>query len=179
MKARPGHLDTTLVPYLRGELAADEQTAAAAHLAECAGCRRALDDTRAVLDALRAVPVPEPDWDRWRAELRIRLAAAGPAAGRGHARPPVAAGAPAPGRARRWWAGVLERTAGRRPAWALAAAVAAAVVLMVALPAGRHQSAPPSGRSARGPTPAVEPFDLFEDLDLIAHLDRLVPGPGG
>jgi anti-sigma factor RsiW len=70
------HLGTELIPYLRGELAAEAADRALRHLSDCPACRDELERTREVLAQLGA-DVPEPpeiDWRRYRAELRTRLA---------------------------------------------------------------------------------------------------------
>jgi anti-sigma factor RsiW len=73
MKA--GHLDIELIPYLRGELAADERERVSHHLAQCASCRGDLEETRETIAALCAQisQPPEVDWRRYRAELRRKL----------------------------------------------------------------------------------------------------------
>ncbi|HVH31111.1 MAG TPA: zf-HC2 domain-containing protein, partial [bacterium] len=55
------HLSTELTAYLDGTLTAEEASAVAAHLAECAGCRATLDDLRAVRTLLHGVPSLRPD----------------------------------------------------------------------------------------------------------------------
>jgi len=75
MKSKPSrHRELALVPYLRGELAAEERADVESHLGACASCRAALDDFRAVIDALRAEPhePPDIDWRRYRSELRAK-----------------------------------------------------------------------------------------------------------
>lgn len=70
------HPETALVPYLRDQLEPDERARVAAHLETCAGCRQTLADARVVLAQLAGIPAPpEPDWGRYRAELRARLEA--------------------------------------------------------------------------------------------------------
>lgn len=52
----------TLVPFLDGELPADEMTRCREHLRECPACRRQVEQHGAVWDGLDALPVPaEPD----------------------------------------------------------------------------------------------------------------------
>src|SRR5204863_7679206 len=69
------HVDTALVPYLRGELPADERARVERHLEACESCRGAADDFRLLRERLVATPPPvaEPHWGRYRAELRARL----------------------------------------------------------------------------------------------------------
>ena len=57
------HLNTEiLVPFLDGELPADEMARCREHLRECPACRRQVEQHGAVWDGLDALPVPaEPD----------------------------------------------------------------------------------------------------------------------
>jgi anti-sigma factor RsiW len=68
------HDETLLVPYLKGELSADERRSLEEHLAGCADCRATADDYRTVLGALAegAPAPPRVDWGRYQAELRAR-----------------------------------------------------------------------------------------------------------
>src|SRR4029077_5769820 len=70
------HPDSELVPYLRGELSADDQARVLRHLEDCADCRAAADSSSAILSQLaRAVDdVGAPDWTSYRAELMRKLA---------------------------------------------------------------------------------------------------------
>ncbi len=54
------HLGDVLSGLLDGELAADEEAAARAHLSRCPDCAAELDATRAVRVTLRALPPVEP-----------------------------------------------------------------------------------------------------------------------
>lgn len=68
----------------------------AAHLADCAACRAALEETRAVLSALSRDPVPEPSplyWTHAAERVRAAIEAEPERASRGRARRAV------------WWAG--------------------------------------------------------------------------
>jgi anti-sigma factor RsiW len=59
------HPETELTGYLTDTLAPAERARVAEHLQTCAECRRALEESRAVLAGLAAAPaVPEPDWGR-------------------------------------------------------------------------------------------------------------------
>jgi anti-sigma factor RsiW len=152
------HPDIELTGYLTDALAPAERARVAEHLQTCAECRRALEESRAVLAGLAAPPaVPEPDWGRYRAELRARLEV--------------------PAR-RAWWA---------RPMPAMVAAGLACVAIFLAVQ-GRHERRPvelaaveETMLGARLPLleqyRVVERLDLLEDLEAIRHLDRL--GDGG
>jgi anti-sigma factor RsiW len=54
-----------LSEYLDDTLSADDRRAVEAHLADCAACRGALDDLRAVVAAVRALGPIEPPVDLW------------------------------------------------------------------------------------------------------------------
>ena len=98
------HLDDMLSAYLDDELAPAARREAEAHLAGCADCRAELDDVAAVRLAIRILPV----------HAAPRPLVHDPSGGH-----PGAAGAP-------------RATAPRRRAvWALAAAVAAAIALVL------------------------------------------------
>src|ERR1700752_4131247 len=97
------HPDTELTTYVTGGLTPAEQARVTAPRDACAACRRAVAESRSVLDGLAAsLPAPPaPDWGRYGAELRGRIQA----------------------RRRAWWA---------RPWPAVAAAgLATALVLLV------------------------------------------------
>ena len=155
-----------LLPYRRGELAAAERAAVAAHLEGCAECRDTLTAFGAIAARLEGAPEPAPPvhWGAFRAELREALDRR---TGRRRA-------------ARRWSLGAL-------PA-ALAAGLAA-LVLYLGVPG-------PSGGPSRIATgdavpvenavlasrldlikdlDVVQQLDLLEDYDVIGRLDRLEP----
>jgi hypothetical protein len=156
-----------LLPYRRGELAAAERAAVAAHLEGCAECRAALADFAAIASRLEHAPDPTPPvhWGAFRAELREALDRR-----TGRRRP-----------ARGWSLGGL-------PA-ALAAGLAA-LVLYLGVPG---QNPVPNGRGPLGEGTAVDNaalasrldlisdldvvqrLDLLEDFDVIGRLDRLEP----
>lgn len=147
------HPEIELTAYAAGALTPAEQARVAAHLEACADCRRAVAESRRVLDGLAAsLPAPpEPDWGRYRAELRERIET----------------------RRRSWWA---------RPWPAVAAAgLAAALVLLVVQNFGTAPRDLPTVEEtvlgARLPMlqqyQVVERLDLLEDLDAIRDLDRL------
>lgn len=153
------HPETELIPFLRGELAPADHERVAAHVAACAECRTAIEESRRVLDALatrRAEP-PAPDWGRYQAELRGKIAA---------------------GPRRRWWA---------RPVPTLAAAAVLCVGILagvrglqlvseetrpaetIAMDEAALGAQLPLLREYR----VVERLDMLEDLDVIRQLDRL------
>jgi len=71
------HPETELIPYLRGELSADERARVGAHLEGCAQCRASADASSAILTSLARVvdEVRDPDWTAYRAELTRKLRA--------------------------------------------------------------------------------------------------------
>jgi anti-sigma factor RsiW len=159
------HLETEIIPFLRDELPAAERTRVAAHVQTCDDCRRAVDDTRAVLSRLAAsLPAPPAlNWGPYQAEVRARVA------GR------------AGGRARRWWARPLP----------LAASLGVAAALLLVSVQGRDWRAlvwpetPTVEETALGARlglienyPVVERLELLEDLDVIDQLDRLATREG-
>ena len=147
------HVDDHVVAYLSGELAPAERALIDAHLGECAACRRAVDESRAVLAALVAgrPDAPPVDWARYQAELRAKVAR----------------------RPRGWW---------MRPWPALAAAALATVVLLLTLQTPERKMTDlatlnDTVLAARLPMleqyRVVERLDLLEDLDVIGQLDRI------
>jgi anti-sigma factor RsiW len=157
------HRSDRLIPYLRGELAAAERTAIAAHLERCAACRTTLDDFAALAERLARAPEPAPPihWGAFRAELREALARrTGQVA-----------------RPRPWSLGPL-------PA-ALAAGLAA-IVLYLAVP-GQNARLPRADQALVEDAmlashldvikdlDVVQRLDLLEDFDVIGRLDRLEP----
>jgi anti-sigma factor RsiW len=147
------HPETELVAFVHGDLPPTERARVAAHLQGCLSCRRAADETRAVLDALTAgAPAPPSlDWGRYQAEVRARVAAS----------------------RRAWW---------RRPMpTALAAGFATAAIVFAIHGLQRTPSDLVSVEEtmlgARLPLlqqyQIVERLDMLEDLDAIRQLDRL------
>ena len=72
------HLDAKLNEYVDGTLAARDRASVEAHLAECAGCRTAVAELRALVAGAAALPKTiEPGRDLWATiERRIRQRAA-------------------------------------------------------------------------------------------------------
>ena len=172
------HPETELIPYLRGELSADDRARVGTHLEGCAQCRATADASSAILSNLARVvdEVREPDWAIYRGELKrkLRAAQAGNADVRG-----------------RWrWS----RADVRLPVFgwpSMAMATAAVAVLAIALVMHRGSGSIPAPgvdqlelqqelSSANVDLLAnyhvVEHLDLLENYDVIEHLDELGPG---
>ncbi|MGH7275956.1 MAG: anti-sigma factor family protein [Candidatus Rokuibacteriota bacterium] len=157
------HLETDLVPYVRGELDPAERERVARHLDECADCRQDADDLRELLSklALSAPPAPAIHWGRYRAELGEKLEAR---------------------RARRAWWG--------RPLPLVLSAGLAGLLLVFAVWGGRQsgsgvdlvtlEEAVIGGRLGLLQQYAVvERLDLLEELEVIRNLDRLTGARDG
>jgi anti-sigma factor RsiW len=138
------HPETSLLPYVKGDLAPAERARVAAHLDGCDRCRAALTDVRAVLAALAPAPTPsDPHWGRYRAELRARLAARS--------------------RAPRWW---------QRPLpIAVSAGLAAALLLLTLRPAPVEQ--PATNLTQIEETAIGARLDMLKHYDVVARLDML------
>ncbi|HYA34742.1 MAG TPA: zf-HC2 domain-containing protein [Candidatus Binataceae bacterium] len=160
------HPETALIPYLRGELDRDERSRVESHLQTCARCRASMESSASMLREIseKVAQIPEPDWTRYRAQLRIRLAAR-------REQPQT------------WW----------RPAYswmslAAAGAVAATIVATIAIrPTQQLGPTPPVDQLALEDAPAdlgllrdypvVEHLDLLENYDEISNLDQFAPAP--
>jgi anti-sigma factor RsiW len=150
------HPDTEILAFVRDDLTPAERARVAAHLEECAACRRAVEETRAVLAGLaEALPAPPAlDPGRYQAEVRARLRAdRGPA--------------------RRWWTAPV-------PVLASAGLAAALLLLAVHYRDPGHPELRAVEETAIGARldllenyPVVERLDLLEDLDVIRGLDDL------
>jgi anti-sigma factor RsiW len=159
-----GHPEAELVGHVTGELAADARAAVEAHLAGCDHCRREREALAATLTELRrSVPAPPPvGWTDFRAVMHARLPHG---RSRGRRRP-----APVP--------------------LVLSGALAAGLLLMAT---GLHEpgSRPPAELATAEEMaiggrlellrqyPVVERLDLYENLEVIRHLDELAPTRGG
>lgn len=153
------HPETELIPYLRGELDPADRDRVATHVAACAECRRVIEESRLVLEALaaRRVEAPALDWGRYQAEVRARVGG---------------------GPRRRWWT---------RPVPTLAAAVVLTAGVLVGVRGlerlteerrtGEVVAMEETALGAQLPLlreyPVVERLDLLENLDVIRQLDRL------
>jgi len=159
------HPETALVPYLRGELDRDEHSRVESHLETCARCRASIESSASMLREIseKVAQIPEPDWIRYRAQLRRRLAAR-------REQPQT------------WW----------RPeySWmslAAAGALAATIALTIAIRPTQQlgPTPPPVDQLALEDAPAdlgllrdypvVEHLDLLENYDEISNLDQLAP----
>jgi anti-sigma factor RsiW len=174
------HPQNELIPYLRGELSADERARVGAHLEGCAQCRESANASSAMLSNLARVvdDVREPDWTEYRAGLKRKLRAsqAPDASVRGRwrwRREDVRLPLPVFG-----W-----------PSMALGAAAVAVLALAIVMHRGAGSSNAPGvdqlelqqelsstdvGLLAN--YHVVENLDLLENYDVIEHLDELGPG---
>lgn len=172
------HPETEIVPYLRGELSADERARVGTHLEGCAQCRAAAEASSAILSNLAKVvdDVREPDWAAYRGELKRKLRAS------------QAGGASMRGRSR-WRREDLRLPVFGWASMAIGAAAAAVLAIMIVMHRG-PESPPAPGvdqlelqqelSSANVDLLAnyhvVEHLDLLENYDVIEHLDELGPG---
>ena len=157
------HPENDLVPFLRGELNAEEHGRVQHHLDGCAQCREAMGAlaTTMLRVSARLEELPTPEWSAYRRELRLKLAT------RIEARS-------------RWWRPGL--------AWAsLATAVVGVAALVLTLSTrpssfepipevdqlAMEQSAEPVDVGLLRNYKVVEQLDLLEDYDVIEHLDEL------
>jgi anti-sigma factor RsiW len=157
------HPETDLVPFLRGELNAEERDLVQHHLDGCEQCRESMGALATTLQRVsaRLEELPTPEWSAYRRELRLKLAH------RTEARP-------------RWWR--------PRVAWASLATAGvgiAALILALSMRPALHGTTPGVDQLAmEEPAEAVdvgllrnyavvEQLDLLEDYDVIEHLDEL------
>jgi anti-sigma factor RsiW len=174
------HPDTEIVPYLRGELSADERARVGAHLEGCAQCRESARASAAILSNLARVvdDVRDPDWAEYRAGLKRKLRAS------------QAADASVRGR----WRWRREDIRLPLPAFGWAsAALGAAAVAVLAIAIVMHRGAASSNAPGVDQLELqqelssadvgllanyhiVEHLDLLENYDVIEHLDELGPG---
>ena len=157
------HPETELVPFLRGELSAEERDRVQHHLNGCEQCRESMDALATTLQVVssRLEELPTPEWSAYRRELRLKLAH------RTEARS-------------RWWRqGVV---------WASLATAGvgiAALILALSMRPSSPGIAPEVDQLAMEQPaeavdvgllrdyPVVEQLDLLEDYDVIEHLDQL------
>ncbi len=163
------HPETEIVPYLRGELTADERARVGAHLEGCALCRATADASSAILSNLAGVvdDVRDPDWAVYRGELRRKLRDAQESRGRVSARWPIFG----------WPSMAMGAVAVAVLAFAIvmhrgAAGVPAPEVDQLELQ--QELSSTDVGLLAN--YHVVEHLDLLENYDVIEHLDELGPG---
>ena len=158
------HPETELIAYLKDELPRPARATVERHLEGCAECRAALADFRTLLAGIAQHSAGQPvAWQRYRAELRLRLEAR-----REH---------------RRWaW---LRRPFPMAVSAGLAAAVLALVILAPSAWRDERRARTVDGLSGFEEAvlgtrldmlrqyPIVERLDLLEDLDVIRQLDGL------
>ncbi|MGC2303004.1 anti-sigma factor family protein [Candidatus Binatus sp.] len=171
------HPDTEIVPYLRGELSADEQARVGAHLEGCAQCRDSADASAAILSNIARVvdDVREPDWAQYRGELKRKLRArqAGSATVRGRWR---------------WRREDLRLPVFGWPSMAVGTAAVAVLAIAIVMHRGPGSSQAPGVDQLElqqelssadvdllANYHVVEHLDLLENYDVIEHLDELGP----
>ena len=172
------HPETEIVPYLRGELSADERARVGAHLEGCAQCRQSAEASSAILSNLAQVVegVRDPDWTEYRGELKRKLRAR------------QASSTTMRGRLQRMREDLRLPTFG----WpSMATAAAAVAVLAIAIVTHRGAGSPPAPgvdqlelQQELSSTDVgllanyhvVEHLELLENYDVIEHLDELGPG---
>jgi anti-sigma factor RsiW len=157
------------------ELDAGQRRLVDSHLAACPTCTREAAGLRAILERVRALPVPEPPvgfWGSFEATVHRRLADAT---------------APRPG----LWMRVTGRLGGLTGRWrvpALAAATALGLLVAFGLVKSRQpqRDVPPAEVLAVGEDLAIgqelevlENLDLFEEFDVLERLDLLRRLDGG
>ena len=161
------HPDTQLIAYVKGELTERDHRRVADHLSACADCASAIEDFRKILQGLAssAPRAPEIHWGAYRAELRQKLEA----------------------RRRPSWG--WQRLLGPVPV-ALSAAVAGAL-LIFAFQSGTYrppvtadlafleETAVASRLDLLRQYSMLERLDLWEDLDVVRHLDQIPPSREG
>ena len=156
------HPETELVPFLREELSAEERARVRAHLDDCEHCRDSMNELAATMQRVsaRLEELPTPEWNAYRRELRLKLAARTE-------------------RRARWW----------RPAFvwtslATAGVAAAALALVLWMRPATPGAAPGVDQLAMEQPETVdvgllrnygmvEKLDLLENYDVIEHLDEL------
>jgi anti-sigma factor RsiW len=172
------HPETELIPYLRGELSADDRARVGAHLEGCAQCSESAEASSAILSNLAQVVegVRDPDWAEYRGELKRKLRAS------------QASSASLRGRWRLRRADLRLPVFGGWPSMAMGAAAVA--LLAIAIVMHRGAGSPPAPgvdqlelQQELSSTDVgllanyhvVENLDLLENYDVIEHLDELEP----
>jgi len=165
------HPETELVPYLRGELSAEERARVGAHLEGCAQCRESAEASSAMLSNLaRSFDyVREPDWAVYRGELTRKLASRG--------------------RARERLRPDFQRQVWHWPSIATGAAAIAVLAIAIVMHRGAlgtqapgvdqlelQQELSSTDFGLLANYHVVEHLDLLENYDVIEHLDELPAG---
>ena len=173
------HPETELIPYLRGELSADESARVGTHLEGCAQCRATADASTAILSNLARVvdDVREPDWATYRGELKRKLRAS------------QASSPTMRGRLQRMREDLRLPVFRGWPSMAIGAAAVAVLAIALVMHRGPARMQAPGVdqlelqqelSSANVDLLAnyhvVEHLDLLENYDVIEHLDELGPG---
>ena len=173
------HPETELIPYLRGELSADDSARVGAHLEGCAQCRDSAEASAAILSNLAQVieGVRDPDWTEYRAELKRRLRAS------------QASSPTMRGRLQRMREDLRLPVFRGWPSMAIGAAAVAVLAMAIVMHRGTGSPSAPGvdqlelqqelsstdvGLLAN--YHVVENLDLLENYDVIEHLDELAPG---
>lgn len=154
-----GHPETSLIPYLRGELRDSERESIELHLRDCAACRSQSEGLARTLGVIarHIESLPTPEWTAYRRELRLKLAAREVAA-------------------HRWWRHGF--------VWGTLAASGIAAVTLISVKALHRDSLGPSPAELEladadlgllRSYPVIEKMDLLENYDVIEHLDELQP----
>jgi anti-sigma factor RsiW len=152
------HPADALVAFVRNELDEGARRRVVTHLEGCEECRTTAADFQAILERLATtpLPVPEPHWGRYRADLRARLEARRATPWRRWLRPlPVAVAAAAT------TAVILTLTLGDRG-------------MMNGDIKSLDEAAVAGRLDLLDKRAIVERLDLLEDLDVIHDLDQLV-----
>jgi anti-sigma factor RsiW len=172
------HPETELIPYLRGELSADERARVGAHLEGCAQCRESAEASSAILANLAQVVegVRDPDWATYRAGLKRKLRAR------------QASSASMRGRWR-WRREDLRLPAFGWPSMAIGGAAVAVLAIAIVMHRGSgslpapgvdqlelQQELSSTDVGLLANYQVVENLDLLENYDVIEHLDELGPG---
>jgi anti-sigma factor RsiW len=172
------HPETELIPYLRGELSADDRARVGAHLEGCAQCREAAETSSAILSNLARVVegVRDPDWAEYRGELKRKLRAS------------QASSASMRGRWR-WRREDLRLPTFGWPSITMGAAAVAVLAIAIVMHRGSgslpgpgvdqlelQQELSSADVGLLANYHVVENLDLLENYDVIEHLDELGPG---
>jgi len=173
------HPETELIPYLRGELSADDRARVGAHLEGCAQCRQSAEASSSILSNLARVVegVRDPDWAEYRAGLKRKLRAS------------QASSVTMRGRLQRMREDLRLPVFGGWPSMAMGAAAVAVLAIAIVMHRGSGTVPAPGVEQLElqqdlssadvgllANYHVVEHLDLLENYDVIEHLDELGPG---